>query len=83
MKNKLAPGIYYLNRKEDLSGCSGTGIVAQFIVFDDDFAALHWFKRENGSKVTTTTVFQSSEDILKLHGHEGRTVIVNANKEEI
>jgi hypothetical protein len=64
---------YFLCRHEDVSGTSGTGRVAQVAEFDDGTAVVRWIASLNTVGVASTTVFQSIEDLLKVHGHEGRT----------
>jgi hypothetical protein len=62
---------FYLLRHEDVSGCSGTGVVAEGIIFDDGTGAFTWL-----TKIKTVTTFWKMADIRKLHGHDGRTEIV-------
>lgn len=61
---------FYLRRDVDVSGVSGTGYVAQGVVWPDGVAALHWT-----SETPSTTVFQSLEDLEAVHGHEGASAI--------
>lgn len=61
---------FKLRRLEDLSGVSGTGIVAEGVVFHDGQTAMSWFGRFH-----TITVAPDIETIERIHGHEGRTVI--------
>jgi len=67
--------IYYLRRHEDVSGNSGCGRVAQVAEFDDGTAVLHWNRGANASGVTSTEVFASVPDLLRIHGHKGRSVL--------
>lgn len=64
---------YYLRRLEDVSGSSGCGRVAQVAEFDDGAAVLHWNRGANSSGVASTEVFASIEDLLRVHGHNGRS----------
>jgi hypothetical protein len=66
---------YYLRRNEDLSGMSGTGRVAEVAVFDDGTAVIRWIDRMNSTRVSSTAIFDSVDDLLKIHGHGGRTVL--------
>ena len=61
---------FQLVRSEDVSGSSGTGIVAQGVEFDDGTAAMHWLVAPS-----STTLYGSTTDIVTIHGHEGRTVL--------
>lgn len=65
---------YFLCRTEDVSKTSGTGNVAEIAEFDDKTVAVRWLASTNDTGVASTTIFNSLEDLLKVHGHEGRTV---------
>lgn len=62
--------MFVLNRRQDASGVSGTGIVAQGVEFDDGTAVLHWH-----GKWPTTTVFPSPTAVEEVHGHGGMTIV--------
>ena len=64
---------YHLRRDQDVSGKSGTGRVAQVAVFDDGTAVVHWSGDKTKAAVASTEVFSSIEDMMRVHGHEGRT----------
>jgi hypothetical protein len=75
--------LYHLCRKEDVSGTSGAGHVADVAEFDDGTVVVHWMPDRNAAGVASTTVFDSLADLLKVHGHEGRTdvvLVVDADK---
>jgi hypothetical protein len=61
---------FVLDRLEDATGISGTGVVAQGIEFDDGTVAMRW-----RTSVPSTAVYASLKDVEAIHGHEGRTVI--------
>lgn len=63
---------FELHRDEDETGVSGTGVVAQGVVFDDGQVALRWIVGEHRS----TVVWASIEAVEAIHGHSGRTRIV-------
>ena len=65
--------MYYLCRNEDVSGTSGIGHIAEIAEFDDGSVVVRWIGTMNRTGITSTTVFSSMEDLLKIHGHEGRT----------
>jgi hypothetical protein len=67
--------VYYLRRDEDVSGNSGCGRVAQVAEFDDGTTVLHWNLGANQSGVASTEVFGSVSDLLRVHGHNGRSVL--------
>jgi uncharacterized protein with GYD domain len=66
---------YYLCRNEDVSSTSGTGRIAEVAEFDDGAVVVRWIGDMNATGVTSTTVFHSLADMLKVHGHQGRTVL--------
>lgn len=61
---------FVLNRKEDVSGVSGVGVVAEGIEFSDGSAAIRWLTSR-----ASTTVWSSVEDAVAIHGHGGLTVL--------
>jgi hypothetical protein len=65
--------LYYLCRKEDVSGTSGTGHVAEVAEFDDGTVVVRWTRDRNAVRIASTTVFNCMDDLLKVHGHEGKT----------
>lgn len=67
--------MYYLCRREDVSGTSGIGQIAQVAEFDDGAVVVRWIGSMNRTGVTSTTVFESMRDLLHIHGHEGRTYV--------
>lgn len=58
---------FVLERSEDLTGTSGTGIVAEGVVFSNGHVAYTWL-----SPLATVTICQSIDVVERLHGHEGR-----------
>lgn len=62
---------FVLNRVEDETGISGTGVVAEGVVFSDGTAALRW-----KSEFRSTAVYASMSDVEAIHGHGGKTLIV-------
>ena len=63
--------IFRLNRKEDVSGVSGTGVVAEGIEFSDGRVAMRWIC---GTPLSTCC-WDSVDDMMEIVGHGGRTVI--------
>ena len=59
---------FVLIRVEDLTGVSGTGEVAEGTVFSSGLAVIHWLREPYAMGV-----YQSLEDVITVHGHEGRT----------
>lgn len=61
---------FILDRMVDISGVSGTGIVAQGVVFDDGVVVVRW-----GGDTPTMVIHQSIESVSKIHCHNGATEI--------
>lgn len=59
---------FILYRDEDVSGVSGTGIVAEGIVFAKGSAALTWY-----SASPSVNIYNTVEDVMTVHCHEGKT----------
>ena len=63
---------FHFERLEDASGVSGCGKVAEGCLFTDTGEAIvHWL-----GKYGSINVYHSIEDVIHVHGHEGRTRIV-------
>ena len=55
-------------RVEDVSGVSGTGVVAEGVLFSTGKVVL-----SRCSEYHSVTAYDSSADLLAIHGHKGRT----------
>jgi len=62
---------FWLVRNIDTTGVSGTGIVADGVIFPDGVTVLRW-RTAGGS----TAVYDSIEDVKQIHGHGGDTKVV-------
>lgn len=67
---------FVLYREQDETGISGTGIVAWGVEFPDRTCVMRWC-----SEHTSTAVYASIEDIRTIHGHSGKTLIVQLDPE--
>lgn len=67
------PDAFILQRDEDVTGVSGTGIVAEGVYFTDGTAALRW-----KSDWPTSVVFHERgiESVRAVHGHDGKTRVI-------
>lgn len=63
--------VFRLQRDDDVSGVSGTGVVAQGVEFDDKTVVMRWL-----SDTATTTLYDSIRHVEKIHGHGGRTRVI-------
>jgi hypothetical protein len=61
---------FILRRHEDVSGISGTGVVAEGVEFLSGMVALNWF----GSH-SCVNVYSSMRTVEELHGHQGATQV--------
>ena len=67
------PRAFVLQRDVDVTGVSGTGVVAEGVAFSDGTVALRWL-----SEWPTSVVFHDRgiEAVEAVHGHDGRTRIL-------
>lgn len=62
---------FEFHRDDDVSGVSGTGVVADGVTFDDGVTVVRW----RGER-RSTVVWPSVEDAIAVHGHDGATRLV-------
>jgi hypothetical protein len=62
---------FHLQRSVDATGVSGTGRVAEGVVFSNGWVALTWL-----SAHTSVVFYPSIETVEAVHGHGGNTTIV-------
>jgi len=64
---------FQLHRATDVTGVSGTGIVAEGVEFEDGVVALRWL-----GGFPTSVVFHDRglESVEAVHGHDGNTQVV-------
>lgn len=63
--------MFQLHRDIDESGVSGTGAVAEGVVFNDGTVAMRW-----RTKHSSTCIYDSIDDVETIHGHGGKTRLV-------
>ncbi len=63
--------LFELRRTEDESGISGTGTVAQGVIFDNGWCALTWLTPH-----TSVVFYTSISEVVAIHGHGGKTKVV-------
>ncbi len=59
---------FVLVRVKDLTGVSGTGVVAEGAVFTDGRSVIRWLREPHAMGI-----YQSLGDVITVHGHEGGT----------
>lgn len=62
---------FALERSEDISGVSGTGRVVEGVEFSDGVVVIRWLVAHK-----STCVYDSIDDLITIHGHDGATQIV-------
>ncbi len=62
---------FYLKRNIDESGISGTGIVAQGVIFPNGKCCMSW-----NTQTSSIAIYDSINDIKTIHGHEGKTKVL-------
>lgn len=62
---------FVLKRNKDISGNSGTGVVAEGVLFSSGWVSMTWL-----SHLNTVTVYHSMEVVRRLHGHDGATEVL-------
>jgi len=63
---------FVLFREEDVTGISGTGVVAEGVEFSNGKVVIQWVVGEHQS----TVVWDDIESVEAIHGHGGATKIV-------
>ncbi|MFH9977918.1 hypothetical protein ACH4ND_01395 [Streptomyces sp. NPDC017179] len=70
------PRLFHLQRDHDVSGVSGTGRVADGVLWSDGTVAVRWL----GDRPSTVH-WDRLDDALAIHGHGGATRIVWADEQ--
>lgn len=65
---------FHLERVIDDSGVSGTGTVALGVQFPSGRVCIEWCSDK--TPVSANTIYQTVDEMLTVHGHEGHTKIV-------
>lgn len=65
---------FHLVRNVDVTGVSGTGAVAEGVMFGNGKLVLGWLTEH-----TSVAVYDSLESLVAIHGHDGHTRIVWAD----
>jgi hypothetical protein len=68
--NKSEMRSFLLERTEDVSGVSGTGVVAEGVEWTDGQVTMHWFGTHS-----SLVIYKNIKEVQMIHGHEGRTAI--------
>jgi hypothetical protein len=69
---------FYLERKEDVSGVSGTGRVAEGVEFANGTCVLTFISNQHCVEVA-----MNIRTVKEIHGHGGKTIVVWIDPEEV
>lgn len=71
---------FEVRRDVDVSGISGTGLVAEGVLFSDGKCVTRWIDQAPMFEGTVTTWDRlTAAGVEKIHGHNGQTVLVWTN----
>ena len=62
--------LFRLRRIEDVSGVSGTGLIAEGVQFSNGKCALNWLTR-----FTSVAIYDDVQTLIAIHEHGGRTLL--------
>lgn len=62
---------FYLQRNEDESGISGTGVVARGVILPSGACVMEWLTFHS-----SVALYKNIQDVESIHGHGGKTQIV-------
>jgi len=62
---------FYLDRKDDISGVSGTGIIGHGVILPSGRAVMEWT-----TKYRSIAIYDSIDEIQMLHAHKGKTELI-------
>ena len=63
--------LFALNRQQDVTGVSGSGIVAHGVQLADGTVVLRWM-----GTYASTVVWDSLDAAMAIHGHDGKTRVI-------
>jgi hypothetical protein len=61
---------FMLNRLVGDTGCTGTGIIAEGIIFSNGVCVITWVVG-----TCSVVVYDNLDDMVKVHGHGGKTIV--------
>ena len=68
---------FYLNRKEDESGISGTGVVARGVQLPSGHCVMEWL-----TFTSSIAIYKNMADVLEIHGHGGKTELIMGDPDD-
>ena len=70
LKKELGARRFFLTRHEDATGISGTGRIAEGVVFNAGHVGMVWT-----TNLSSAGFYQDLDVMLAIHGHGGRTTV--------
>jgi hypothetical protein len=61
---------FVLDRVRDETGVSGTGVIAEGVLFSTGWVALTWL-----TAVNSLVFYPAIENVVHIHGHNGSTLL--------
>ena len=61
---------FKLNRIEDETGISGTGVITLGYIYENGICVMKWLTDKS-----SVAVYACIEDVEAIHGHKGRTLV--------
>ena len=69
---------FYLERKEDESGVSGAGKIAEGVELNSGEIALSWL-----TPISSICIYRNIKAVRAIHGHGGKTVVVWVDEDDV
>lgn len=70
--------LFNLFRKKDVNGFCGIGVISEGVIFTDGTVCMKWL-----SDISSTVIYKSIDDVIKIHGHNGDTELKYIEEMEI
>lgn len=67
--------LFHIDRTYDVTGVSGTGVVAEGVEFTDGTVVLRWL-----GSTPSTVIHESLKAVERIHCHEGKSRLVFHNE---
>lgn len=75
-ENRAHVQVFHIEREEDVSGVSGIGVVAVGVIWPSGEVEIEWIVP---GKPESRTKYENLDEVIQIHGHEGRTKVVIGN----
>lgn len=67
---------FQLQRDTDVTGVSGTGVIAEGCQFSNGTVVLVWKPQPERAASSSVAVWPELDSMLGIHGHDGKTRVV-------